>query len=65
MGTHAKGDVSFGMIIGSLIVGSSLLMQLSSGPNFLGLPVIGLVGYLIAAVLGLGMVFSMWRSRRL
>lgn len=62
---QSASRVTFGMIIGALIVGSSLLMQISSGPNFLGLPVIGLAGYLIAAVLGLGMVFSMWRSRRL
>ena len=62
---RSSNRVAFGMIIGSLIIGSSLLMQLSRGPNFLGLPVIGLVGYLIAAVLGLGMIFSMWRSRRL
>ncbi|MCK4343381.1 MAG: hypothetical protein KAY37_16835 [Phycisphaerae bacterium] len=62
---RSSNRVTFGMIIGSLIIGSSTLMQLSSGPNFLGLPVIGLVGYLLAAVLGLAMVFSMWRSRRL
>ena len=62
---RSANRMTFGMIIGALIVGSSLLMQLSSGPSFLGLPVIGLVGYLIAAVLGLAMVFSMWRSRRL
>ena len=62
---RSSNRVAFGMIIGSLIIGSSLLMQLSRGPNFLGLPVIGLVGYLIAGVLGLGMIFSMWRSRGL
>jgi len=62
---RSSNRLTFGMIIGALIVGSSLLMQLSNGPSFLGLPVVGLVGYLIAAVLGLAMVFSMWRSRKL
>ncbi|MFH1746634.1 MAG: AarF/UbiB family protein [Planctomycetota bacterium] len=62
---RSASRMTFGMIIGSLIVGSSLLMQLSRGPNFLGLPVLGLVGYLLAAILGLGMVYSMWRSRKL
>ncbi len=62
---RSASRMTFGMIIGALIVGSSLLMQLSSGPNVLGLPVIGLAGYLLAAVLGLGMIFSMWRSRTL
>ena len=62
---RSSNRVTFGMIIGALIIGSSTLMQISSGPSLLGLPVLGLVGYLLAAVLGLGMVFSMWRSRRL
>jgi len=62
---RSSNRVTFGMIIGSLIIGSSLLMQLSRGPNFLGFPLIGLVGYLIAGVLGLGMILSMWWSRRL
>jgi ubiquinone biosynthesis protein len=57
--------MTFGMIIGALIVGSSLLMQTSSGPTLLGLPAVGIVGYLVAAILGLAMVFSMWRSRTL
>ena len=62
---RAAHRVTFGMIVGALIVGSSLLMRISSGPNFLGRPVLGPAGCLIAVVLGLGMVFSMWRSRRL
>ncbi len=62
---RSANRMTFGMIIGALIVGSSLLMQVSGGPKFLGLPAIGFAGYLIAAVLGLAMVFSMWRSRRL
>jgi len=62
---RSANRLTFGMIVGALIVGSSLLMRISGGPTFLGLPVIGFAGYLVAAVLGLGMVFSMWRSRRL
>jgi len=62
---RSANRVTFGMIVGALIVGSSFLMRISGGPRFLGLPVIGLAGYLIAAILGLAMIFSMWRSRRL
>jgi ubiquinone biosynthesis protein len=62
---RSASRMTFGTIIGALIVGSSLLMQLTNGPRLLGLSVIGLVGYLVAAILGLGMVFSMWRSRTL
>ena len=62
---RSASRMTFGMIIGSLIVGSSLLMQTSSGPTLLGLPAVGIVGYLVAAILGLAMVFSMWRSRTL
>lgn len=62
---RSANRLTFGIIIGALIVGSSLLMQTAAGPSLFGWPVIGLVGYLVAAVLGLAMIFSMWRSRRL
>jgi len=66
--THARERsaswITFGLIIGALIVGSSLVLHRSTGPTLLGVSLLGLVGYILATVLGLGMVFSMWRARR-
>ncbi|OCL25147.1 ABC transporter [Orenia metallireducens] len=54
--------LSISLIIASLIVGSSLIMVADKGPEFLGFPVVGISGYLIAVVLGIWLVISILRS---
>ena len=61
----ASNRISFSVIIGSLIVGSSLIMTTGQGPLLWGVPAVGLVGYFIAAILGLWLVISIIRSRKL
>jgi ubiquinone biosynthesis protein len=56
---RASNRITFGLIAGSLIVGSSLLI--SAGGT--GTQTIGLVGYSIAGVLGLALLISILRSR--
>lgn len=55
---RASNRVSFSVVAGSLIVGSSLL--LGSGVGFRSL---GLAGYVIAGILGFGLLISILRSR--
>lgn len=62
---RSSNRLSFALIIAALIVGSSLVMQLGKGPLFLGFPLIGIAGYLIAAVLGLWLVTAILRSGKL
>jgi len=53
------------MVIGSLIIGSSLIMQIDKGPVLFGFPVLGLLGYTVAGVLGLGLAIAILRSGRM
>ncbi|MCD6336315.1 MAG: hypothetical protein J7M27_13485 [Candidatus Latescibacteria bacterium] len=62
---RSSNRLSFSMIIAALIVGSSFVMQVGKGPQFLGFPLIGIVGYLIAAVLGLWLAVAILRSGKL
>jgi ubiquinone biosynthesis protein len=62
---RSSNRVSFAVVIGSLIVGSSLVMQIDKGPMFFGFPVLGLLGYLIAGLLGLWLAIGILRSGRL
>jgi ubiquinone biosynthesis protein len=62
---RSSNRISFAMIIGSLIVGSSLIMQIDKGPMVFGFPALGLIGYSIAAVLGLWLAIGILRSGRL
>lgn len=50
--------ISTGIIVASLVLGSSLLMRLEGGPRLLGYPVLALVMFSAAAVLALGIVVS-------
>ena len=56
----------FGVIIAALILGSSMLgIFVESGAQVLGLSVFGLIGFVIAALLGLLLLFAIIRSGRL
>lgn len=57
---RASNRIAFGVITGSIIIGSSLLMK-----SDIGLRSLGLAGYLIAGVLGLSLVVSIIRSKNL
>jgi ubiquinone biosynthesis protein len=53
------------MIISALIVGSSLIMQIDKGPMLFGFPILGLLGYSVAGILGLGLAIAILRSGRM
>jgi ubiquinone biosynthesis protein len=56
----------FGLLIAALILGSSMLgIFVEGGAQFLGLSVFGLIGFVIAAILGLLLLFAIIRSGRL
>lgn len=61
----SSNRLSFALIIGSLVVGSSLIIQSDKGPLLFGLPVLGILGYLIAGFLGLWLAIAILRSGRL
>ncbi len=65
---RASNRIAFGLIIAGSVVASSLLVTQGSQRVLLGIvrvETLGIVGYLIAAVLGLWVVFSILRSRKL
>lgn len=60
----AANRLVVGVVVAALIVGSSIVMTVSGGPTLLGLPFFGLVGFLGAAVGGIWLLLSIWRSNR-
>lgn len=54
--------LSISLIISALIVGSSLIIQTGMRPHILGVPALGVLGFLFAAVLGIGLLISILRS---
>ncbi|WP_305042581.1 ABC1 kinase family protein [Geoalkalibacter sp.] len=61
----SSNRLSFALVIGSLIVGSSLIIQSDKGPQLFGFPVLGILGYTIAGILGLWLAVAILRSGRL
>ena len=57
---RASNRIAFGVITGSIIIGSSMLVATDAG-----LRTLGVAGYIIAGVLGLSLVISIIRSRNL
>lgn len=53
-----------GIIVGSLIIGSSLVITTGVGPLLWGYPVIGILGFLVSAILGLYIIISSLRQHR-
>jgi len=54
--------LSYSLTIASLIIASSLIMLLNKGPLLFGYPLLGVVGYLFAGILGVGLAIAILRS---
>ena len=61
---NVSNRLSFSIILGSVIIGSSMIITTGVKPLIFGYPAIGLVGYLLSAVLGLIVAFNIFRSRK-
>jgi ubiquinone biosynthesis protein len=56
-----------GIMTASLVIGSSIVMTVAEGPRLFGVSLLtycGLLGYLVAFVNSLWIIFSIWRSSR-
>lgn len=60
----ASNKITISVIIGSLIIGSSLIVRANVWPKWNDYPVLGIVGYILSGVLGLWVVFDILRRGR-
>lgn len=60
----AANRIALGVIIGSLIIGSSLIVTTGIEPYLWGYPAMGIVGYVLSAVLGLYVIWDIIRHGR-
>jgi len=61
---HIFNRLTFGIIIGAMIIGSTMIITTGVGPLLFGFPALGLVGYMISGLLGLWLVFNIIRTRK-
>jgi ubiquinone biosynthesis protein len=61
---RSANRLTLGVVTAALIVGSSIVMTVGGGPELFGLPLFGVVGFVLASLNGFWLVVSMWRSNR-
>lgn len=57
--------LSFAVVLASLVIGSSLIIHSGIPPKWHDIPLIGLAGYLVAAVMGFWLLISILRRGRM
>lgn len=62
---RASNRLSFSIITAAIIVASSIIIHAGQGQMLFGMPVFGLIGYLLAAVLGFWILIGILRSGQL
>jgi ubiquinone biosynthesis protein len=62
---RSSNRIAFSLVIAALIVGSSLVMLTKTGPVFMEMPLFGLIGYTLAAFMGLWLAVAILRSGKL
>lgn len=59
---HSTNRLTIGILTAALIIGSSIVMTVQGGPTLFGLPLFGLLGYIIAFFNSVWIILSIWRA---
>jgi ubiquinone biosynthesis protein len=62
---RSSNRLSFAIVIAAIVIGSSIIVHAGVGPTAFGYPMPGLVGFVTAGVLGIGLALGILRSGRL
>jgi ubiquinone biosynthesis protein len=55
--------LTLGIVLGAMIMGSSMIITTGVKPLLFGFPALGMIGYLISALLGLWLIITIIRGR--
>ncbi len=62
---RVSNRIAFAIVLAALIIGSSLIVLADVPPKWNGIPVIGLIGFIIAAMMGFWLLLSILRHGRM
>ncbi len=54
--------ITMGILTASLVIGSAIVMTVQAGPRIMGMSFFGILGFLLAFINSLWIIFSIWRS---
>jgi ubiquinone biosynthesis protein len=58
----ASKRISLGLVLGALILGSSMLVIADVPPHYNNIPVVGVIGFVLSGLFGLRWMASIWRQ---
>ncbi len=59
---NAMSRLTMGIVTAALIIGSSIIMTVTGGPELFGLPAFGFLGYTFATISGIWLLLSIWKG---
>ena len=62
---RSSNRLAFSIVVGSLVIASSLILSTGVKPLVFGVPLLGMGGYVLAALLGLWLIWAILRSGRM
>ncbi len=62
---RVSNRIAFAIVLAALVVGSSLMVHARIPPTWNDIPIIGLIGFLLAAVMGFGLLVSIIRHGKM
>lgn len=61
---RSTNRLTLGIVTSALIIGSSIVMTVPGGPKIFGMPFFGFLGFIIAFITSLWLIFSIWRASK-
>lgn len=61
---RSSNRISYGLIIAALIIGSAAVVFVDKGPKYLDIPMLALIGFILAGLMGLVLVTSIAKEGR-
>lgn len=61
---NSANRLTVGVVVSAMIIGSSMIITTGVKPLLFGYPALGIIGYLMSAVIGIWLVISILRSRK-
>jgi ubiquinone biosynthesis protein len=62
---RVSNRISYSIVLASLVIGSSLIVLAGIPPKWFGIPVIGIIGYVVAGFMGFWLLISILRRGRM
>lgn len=56
--------LTMGIVTAALIIGTSIIMTVQRGPEIMGMPFFGFIGFISASIVGIWLLISIWKGHK-